>query len=269
MIFQTMNKVHKMARSKSLQVAACAIVSPLLLGFATAAYAADDAASAEFCSAFVQIESALSSSVPLVFLPPDVAKDVARHQLSVIEPLFATAKGLAPEHIRDDVALYADATITSLKTLDYSATQTAEYAAADDAIDTRLLSDCGMQSMPVTASNYEYTNIQDVMQTGETALSLTNVADQVHEITIARINDDVDMSAREILMLGEEDALAAVKLFAYTATQPGTTETTFVNLVPGRYYVVCFTATGTTSFHAQGKGPPHFLHGMLKEFVVK
>jgi hypothetical protein len=264
-----MNEVKNMARSKLLRVASFALVSPLLVGSATAAYAAGDTVPAEFCSAFVQIESTLSSSIPLIFLPPDVAKDVAGHQLSVIEPLFATVKDLAPDQIKDHVALYAEATITSLNTLDYSATETAQYAAADDAIDARLLSDCGMQSMPVTASNYEYTNIEDVMQSGETALSLTNAADQVHEITLVRINDDVDMTAREILMLGEEDALAAVKLIAYTVTEPGTTETTVLNLVPGRYYAVCFTATGTTSFHAHGDGPPHFLHGMLKEFVVQ
>lgn len=258
-----------MARSNMLRVSACALLSPWLAGFAPAAYAASDTLPADFCTAFVQIESTLASSVPLIFLPPDVAKEVAGYQLSVIEPLLASARDLAPEPIKGDVALYADATVTTLSTLDYAATQTPEYAAADNAIDARLLSDCAMQAMPITASNYEYTNMKDVVPAGDTALSLTNVADQVHEVTISRINDDVDMTAREILMLGEEDALAAVTLVAYTAAQPGVTETTILNLVPGRYYAVCFTPTGTTSFQNQGEGPPHFLHGMLKEFVVQ
>ncbi|WP_050595823.1 multicopper oxidase family protein [Rhizobium leguminosarum] len=64
-----------MAKSTLLQVASCAVLSSLLLGFPTAASAAEQVAPAKFCSAFVQIEGTLASSVPLVFLPPDVAKE--------------------------------------------------------------------------------------------------------------------------------------------------------------------------------------------------
>lgn len=236
-------------------------------GHATAA--TDTTASAEFCSALVQIESTLSSSIPLIFLPPEVATEVAGYQRSIVEPLFASAQATAPAGIADALAVYASATIQSLTTLDFAATQTMDFAAADDAIDAKLLADCGFEAMPVTATNYEYLNIKDTMPVGETALTLTNAADQVHEISIARINDDVDMTAREVLMLGEEDALAAITLVAYAAVAPGGSETAFLNLAPGRYYAVCFTPTGTKSFHEAGDGPPHFLHGMLKEFVVQ
>lgn len=236
---------------------------------AAAVGVSDGPVSAEFCSAIVEIESTLSSSIPLIFLPPDVAKEVAGYQLGVVEPLFEEIKATAPAGIADAVATYASATIQSLSTLDPSPTQTPEFAMADDLLDERLLADCGFENMPVTATNYEYLNIQYTMPGGGTALTLTNVADQVHEISIARINDDVDMTAREILMLGEEDALEAITLVAYAAVPPGGSETAFLNLSGGRYYAVCFTPTGTRSFHEPGDGPPHFLHGMLKEFVVK
>jgi hypothetical protein len=259
-----------MTKSKFRAFALSFLASPVLMVVtADVATATDIPASAEFCSALVGIESTLSSSIPLVFLPPAVAKEVAGYQLSVVEPLFASAQSIAPQGISDAVATYASATIQSLSTLDFSATQTIEFATADDAIDAALLSDCGFEPMPVTATNYEYLNIKEEMPAGETALTLSNDADQVHEISIARIKDDIDMTARDILMLGEEDALDAIDLVAYAAAPPGGSETAFLNLAPGRYYAVCFTPTGTTSFHEAGDGPPHFLHGMLKEFVVR
>jgi hypothetical protein len=205
----------------------------------------------------------------LSFLPPEVATAVAGQQRGIVEPLFAIAQETAPAAIVDALAIYAGATIQSLTTLDFAATQTVEFAAADDAIDAKLLTDCGFEPMTVTATNYEYLNIPETMPVGEAALTLTNAADQVHEISIARINDDVNMTAREVLMLGEEDALAAITLVAYAAAAPGGSETAFLNLAPGRYYAVCFTPTGTKSFSEPGDGPPHFLHGMLKEFVVQ
>jgi hypothetical protein len=226
-------------------------------------------ASAELCSALVQIEATLSSSIPLNVLPPEVATEVAGYQRSIVEPLFASAQKTAPAAIADALATYASATIQSLTTLDFTATRTLEFAAADDVIDAKLLADCGFEPMPVTATSYEYLNIKDIMPVGETALTLNNVADQVHEISIARINDDVNMTAREVLMLGQEDALAAITLVAYAAVEPGGSETTFLNLTPGRYYAVCFTPTGSKSFSEPGDGPPHFLHGMLKEFLVQ
>jgi hypothetical protein len=240
-----------------------------LASTASANAAAPATASAEFCSALVQIESTLSSSIPLMFLPPEVAQQVAGYQLSVVAPLFAQAQDTAPAAIADATGIYASAITQYLSQMDFAATTTVEYAMADDAIDTQLLTDCNFQAMPVTASNYEYTNIQETMASGETALTLTNVADQVHEISIARINDDVDLSARDILMLGEVDAMEAITLAAYAAVAPGGTETAFLNLTPGRYYAICFTPTGTMSMHAPGDGAPHFLRGMLKEFVVE
>lgn len=226
-------------------------------------------ASESFCSALVDIESTLSSSIPLTFMPPDVARQVADQQLNIIEPLFATATTDAPQALSEAMNTYATATLQSLKTLDFAPMQTGEFAAADDSIDTHLLTDCGFQKMPVTATNYEYLNVQEKMPSGKIALTIANEGDEVHEISIARINDDVNMTAREILMLGEEDALAVISLKAYATAAPGEAETTFMNLSPGRYYAVCFVAQGTTSFHEHGDGPPHFLRGMLKEFVVE
>lgn len=253
----------------ALPIIAAPLLSLTLAGAATADAGATAALDTEFCDSFVAIESTLSSSIPLAFLPPEVQVEVAAYQLGVVLPLFERVRQSATDDIAESVDIYAKATTTYLSMLDFSATTTVEYAMADDAIDEKLSSDCGFQAMPVTATNYEYLNIPETLPNGQTALTLTNVSDQVHEITVSRINDDVSLTAREILMLGPDDALAAVTLKAYAAAEPGTSETAFLDLPPGRYYAVCFTPTGSTSFHHYSDGAPHFLRGMLKEFTVE
>ena len=257
-----------MTWSKLFAAALPLLSVPLILMIPSHAIAKTPA-STEFCSTLVRIESTLSSSIPLVFLPPEVAVEVAQYQLGVIEPLFISAQDIVPSEIADAMATYASATIQSLRTLDFTTTQTVEFATADDAIDAKLLADCGFEPINVTATNYEYLNIKDTMPVGETSLTLTNVSDQVHEISISRINDDINLTAREVLMLGEKDALAAISLVAYAAVPVNGSETTFLNLSPGRYYAVCFIPAGATSFHEPSDGAPHFLYGMLKEFVVQ
>ena len=225
-------------------------------------------ATAEFCSTITQIESVLSSSIPLVVLPPEVARQVANFQRETVEPLFAKAKQIAPRDITDAVNTYAKAKIAMLSTLNFSVTQTAAFAMADDAIDNKMLADCGFETMPVTAVNYEYLGITETRPKGATALTLTNESDEVHEISIARINDDVNLSAKEILSLPEAESLASIKLVGYAEVPPGGSETTFINFDNGRYYAVCFTPEGSMSLHAFGDGAPHLFHGMIKEFTV-
>ena len=225
-------------------------------------------ASAEFCSTMVQIESVLSSSIPLVVLPPEVAQQVASQQLSALQPLFSKARKTAPKDIAVAVDTFAAAKIQTLASLDFTATQTAEFATADNAIDSKMLSDCGFEEMSVTAVNYEYLGIPEATPSGETVLTLINESDEVHEISIARINDDVKLSPREILSLPEEESLASITLVGYAEVAPGDVESTFMNLDDGRYYAVCFTPTGSMGLHSFGDGPPHLSHGMLKEFAV-
>lgn len=246
-------------------------LATVYLGTATGSFAEESNTKlvSELCSTVVAIESALSSSIPLNVLPPHVAEEVAQQQIAVVEPLFEKAKLLAPSDVSDAVETYANATLQMLNKLDFEVVSTPEYSDADDIIDAKLIAECEFEKMDVTATSYEYLNIKETMQAGQTALTLRNVSDEVHEISISRINDDVDLTAREILMLGEKDALSAISLVGYTVVEPNQSETTFMNLKSGRYYAVCFTPVGTTSMNHAGTGPPHMLRGMLREFVVR
>ena len=225
-------------------------------------------ANERFCSVMVQIESVLSSSIPLVVLPEEMAQKVANYQLGKLKPLFSEARQIAPIGIATAVDRFTTALTQKLSKLDFSVTQTSEFATADNVIDTKVLADCGFDEMEVIAVNYEYLGIPELKSAGKTALILKNESDEVHEISVARINDDVDLSPKEILSLPEEESLASIELIAYAEVLPGGTETTFMELDDGRYYAVCFTPRGTMSLQSFGDGAPHLFHGMLKEFTV-
>lgn len=226
-------------------------------------------ASAEFCSTIIQIESALSSSIPIAMLPPKAAKRTADYQVGMVAPLFIKARKTAPKDVASAVDTVASSTIQALSTLDFSAAEGIAFAKAKDSISAKMLSDCKIEKMQVTASNYEYIGIPQIIAAGETALTITNKGDEVHEISIARINDDINLSASEILSLPMKESLAAVTLIGYALTPPGGTKTTFLSFDKGRYYAVCFMPRGTMSLQVLGKGTPHVMLGMLKEFSVK
>ena len=228
-----------------------------------------DPAPAEFCDTIVKIQSTLSSSIPLQAMGPKAARATADKQLAVVGPLYEAARKSAPGEIASAVQTIAAVTGKSLSALDFAATQTADYAAADHAVDGIMKADCGFHALDVTASDYEYQNVPEEVPQGKTAVTLANKGDEVHELSVARINDNVKLSAREVLSLPIKESLASVALLGYVTAAPGSSETTFVNLSPGRYYIVCFVPRGTSSFHSRGKGTPHVMLGMLKEFVVK
>lgn len=221
-----------------------------------------------FCSTMVKIESVLSDSIPLVVLPPKTAKQIAERQLDALEPMLVKAKAHAALDIVDAVETYSASIIKKLTYLDFEVMHSKKFIAADNIIDTKLLAECGFEEISITAVNYEYLGIPEVQIAGATALTLTNKGDEVHEISIARINDGVNLSPKEIISLPEDKSLALIKLVAYAEVAPGQSETTFMHLDDGRYYAVCFTPEGTMSLKAIGEGAPHLFHGMLKEFAV-
>ena len=228
-----------------------------------------DSLSPQFCEAILSIRSKLSSSIPISVMGPKAARATADDQLVVVNPLFEKARNIAPSDLSADVQSVAVATTQALVSLDFSGMQTAAFSASEDAISGRMKSDCGFGTMEIIASNYEYQNVPDEVPRGQTTMTLLNKGDEVHELTVARINDDVGLSSREVLALPIKESLASVSLLGYVTAAPGGTKATFVNLSPGRYYIVCFVPRGTNSVHNRGKGTPHVMLGMLKEFVVK
>lgn len=230
--------------------------------------AEESARTGEFCSADVDLESALNSGPPIEALPPEAVEGVVAQMRATLDPLLTRVEDLAPEEVTADVTTLATTTRQALSTMDFAAFETPEFAAAEDRVDTWLLDNCGFEEVAVTATDFEYQGVPDTLPVGEKAVTLTNEGTNFHEIVILRVNDGVTMPAEELLALPMEEALAQVAIKGITFADPGGSDTSFMRFdEPGRYLATCFIPEGTTMDH-EGTGPPHFVLGMLGEVTV-
>ena len=121
-----------------------------------------------------------------------------------------------------------------------------EFTEADDAIDEYMLAECGYEQIEATGVDYEYEGIPDTVPAGVVAVTFTNEGEELHEIGVARINDDVTVPVEEVLALPEEEVLSMITFTGVAFAAPGESETTFLRMEPGRYGAACFIPEGTT-----------------------
>jgi hypothetical protein len=105
---------------------------------------------------------------------------------------------------------------------------------------------------------------------------LTNNGTEAHEMFVFRFNDDVDLSAAEVVALPEEEAMTKVTPIGGGFALPGATGYVVADLSePGRYGMACFIPQGATpdklealESGAETGGAPHHTLGMAAEFEV-
>lgn len=144
------------------------------------------------------------------------------------------------------------------------------------------------QPLVVTAIDYEFEGLPDVIPAG-TTLSLENESTaELHELVAIRLPDDETRSAEELLQLPQEEMAAFFPLVeTVIVTPPGapegfTVEGTATLTEPGRYLFICAIPTGAdpdeymeAAAESEGGppdvegGPPHFVHGMYAEIMVE
>ena len=127
---------------------------------------------------------------------------------------------------------------------------------------------CDVQTVDVTATDYQYDGIPDELTTGYHVLNFSNKGQEQHEMFAFKINDGVTESLDEIFALPEDEVFGKITPVNATFAVPGGTDTGSWNLTtPGSYAVVCFVSTGSVG-ETEGDGPPHFTQGMVHEFTV-
>jgi hypothetical protein len=131
-----------------------------------------------------------------------------------------------------------------------------------------MLAECGYEQLEATGVDYEYEGIPETVPSGVVAITFTNEGDELHEIGLARINDDVTMPVEELLALPEDQILSMLELKGAAFAAPDESDTTFMRLEPGRYGAACFIPQGT-KHDTEGSGPPHFTLGMFAEFTAE
>lgn len=242
-------------------------------GSAAETSAAETSASADpaaFCEASVDLEGAFSMGPPVDEAAPPEEQQAAFEEFgSQVEPLLADVEENAPEEISDDVTTAADSVRQALSDGDPAALESEEFEQADDAIDEYMLAECGFEQVEATGVDYEYEGLPDSVPAGVVAVTLTNEGTELHEIGIARINDDVTEPIDQLLSLPEEEVFTKLELKGVTVVEPGQSETTFMRMDEGRYGAACFIPEGTMSMEMPGMGAPHFTMGMFAQFTAE
>jgi uncharacterized cupredoxin-like copper-binding protein len=166
------------------------------------------------------------------------------------------------------------ATMSDLKSEAQSQIQDPESDASDKTLE--LYSEaiawagenCDVETLDVTATEYEYDGIPDELTTGYHVLNFSNEGQEQHEMFAFKINDGVTESLDEIFALPEDEIFGKITPVNAAFAPPGGSDTGSWNLTsPGSYAVVCFIPVGSVG-ETEGDGPPHLAEGMVQEFTV-
>jgi len=174
-----------------------------------------------FCTAELAAESAANSE-----------------DQAAMESAFSALVEAAP----DDIRAAAEAVVAN-----------AEAGPGDPAFDEAytavidyMRGNCGYNEMDTEGGDYYFTGVPSEMPAGPVIVTLDNVGAELHVIEFARINDDVTLTAEEILALPEEEAMASVEMVGAAFAMPGMTGYGVVDLTAGRYLALCPIPQGLT-----------------------
>jgi uncharacterized cupredoxin-like copper-binding protein len=110
----------------------------------------------------------------------------------------------------------------------------------------------------VTALEYEFQGMPEVMQQGEETFVLNNGGEEPHELYLAYITSD--QSIEEIIELPEKQVNKVTQAVDRVEAAPGESAEFTAALVPGRFGYVCFVQAPD--------GTPHAFLGMAGELTV-
>lgn len=225
-------------------------------------------AAPEFCAAATAVDTA-AAAAPDAYAGspgPEVTEPARAAFAGTTGPLLDRFEQSAPEAVRPSAATFARVWRDRLSS-GADPRESAEYAAADSAVDAYLLGSCGYRQIPAYAVDYEFDRLPDSLPAGPAALSLTNDGQELHQILLLRVNDGRTGTLDDLLALPGPDLAASVRPVADVVARPGTTNTSLVQLDPGRYLAVCYVPVGSKR-GAVGDGVPHHAEGMATEITV-
>lgn len=203
----------------------------------------ETADSAAFCDAGVTVDA--------LFAEEEASPEAVQ---AGVDELTASA----PDAIADDVQTFADAA-----TADSDPFENPEFFSSYLAISNERIDACGYEAFDVTGVDYAYEGMPESISSGKVAFRFENAteAGEFHEGQLLRFNDDTTETLDELLALSEEEGLTKATPVGGMFAPPGETLTSFTELDPGRYAIVCFIPVGDSE-------TPHFVEGMAAEFEV-
>lgn len=244
-----------------------ATIPVLVVGLMVAACSGGPSAEVTaFCDDYVGVDALLGSG-------PDETDP-----MPWIEEVTVGLEGLkadAPAEISSAVGSMADALLEPVANLDeegfFAATESETFAEDSAVVDEYVGTECGFGSVEVTAVDYAFDADLESLEAGQVAFEFTNEGTELHEMALIRVNDDTTESIEELLELPEEEAQTKTTFLGVSIAAPGDGDVMYANLDPGRYVMICFIPTGSTSMEEAetAEGPPHFTNGMLRDFTIE
>lgn len=239
----------------------------LVLGMMVAACGSGPSAEVEaFCGDYVEVRSLMGSG------PDEV------DPMPWVEELTEGLEGLeanAPSEISGAVSGITESVLEPVSNLDveayFAATESATFREDSAVVSEFVNAECGFANVEVVAVDYAFDADLDGIAPGTVAFDFSNEGTELHEMALIRINDDAPESVDELLALPEEEAESKTTFMGVSFAEPGGGDTMYADLDAGRYAVICFIPTGSTSMEEAetADGPPHFTQGMVREFTVE
>jgi uncharacterized cupredoxin-like copper-binding protein len=209
---------------------------------------------------------ALQGGKPLA--GPQLAQFQKSYDQTVAGPL-ADLQDNAPDEIADEV----DAAVAASKKLratgNAAPLQSPAFQAQTAKIDKYYFDKCDGQKATVAGVDYGYKGGPATYKPGQTRIAFPNQGKEFHEMALVRKKPDVTESFDALLKEGDA-AQSKIDFVTQVSADPGKEDFIATNLTKGDYLMVCFVPKGTASSTGpDGKGPPHFVLGMKKEFTVQ
>jgi hypothetical protein len=148
-----------------------------------------------------------------------------------------------------------------------------DFGAAFEDIDGAMESECGSEPLDLVTEEYAFSGAPETLEAGRYTLDIDNQGTEAHEAIMFRVNDDVDLTAEELLALPEAQFEKKITSTGESFALPGTNGLSdYIEVEPGRYVIVCYLPKGATPEALQsgeGLGAPHHTEGMFAEITVE
>ncbi len=238
----------------------------------TAASTGVAAADAPYCVAALALNTDPGPDIDFATATPDeIAAGVQSYATDTLRPLFDDLAAEAPAELDDAVETFGSAIDEVIDGGDPSALESPEVAAASETAHAYDLAHCGYLEADVTASDYQFDDVELEYSKGPVSFELTNDGPEVHEMILLKVRPQVSETAEEILALPQDEALSKVDVVnTIGPVEPGGTGQMVADLEPARYIVACFLPQGSTSMQAleTADGAPHASLGMFRAISV-
>lgn len=210
------------------------------------------------CEPFLQLSAAFAGQ-------PDPAE---------VGALLDDVDANAPDEIADELTVLTTNARRVLDTGDFSAFENPEFEAAVASSESWITNNCEFATRTeIIAADYRYEGQATEYPTGRAAFTVINEGEELHELTLLRKNDGVDLTLAELMELPETEAeTMTTYVGGVFVGPPGASGNLITELTPGNYIAVCNIPTGTVvaddGAFTEGTGEPHVTLGMSFEFTV-